>query len=61
MGSARALSAALSMASELSGSMRFSAGVPALSLESAAKTTFAADNQPFSVSLWLKPAALAKN
>ena len=47
-------------ASESSGSMRFAAGVPALSLESVAKATFAADNQPFSLSLWLKPASFAK-
>ena len=46
--------------SESGGSVRFAAGVPALSLESVAKATFAADNQPFSLSLWLKPTAFAK-
>jgi hypothetical protein len=47
-------------ASDSGGSMRFGAGVPALSLESVAKTAFAAGNQPFSLSIWVKPDQFAK-
>ena len=47
-------------ASDSGGSIRFGAGVPSLSLESVAKTAFAAGNQPFSLSIWLKPGKFAK-
>jgi hypothetical protein len=47
-------------ASDSSGSIRFGADVPAISLESVAKTTFAAGNQPFSLSIWVKPDKFAK-
>jgi hypothetical protein len=48
------------LASDSGGSMRFGAGVPALSLESVAKTAFAAGNQSFSLSIWVKPDQFAK-
>jgi hypothetical protein len=47
-------------AAEPSGSIRFGAGVAAVSLKSVAPATFAAGNQPFSLSLWAKPSGFAK-
>jgi hypothetical protein len=47
-------------AAEGGASIRFGAGVPAVSLASVAPATFAAGKQPFSLSLWVKPSGFAK-